>query len=152
MAEQLNFLKKEEVASAERFPMRQIVNEKPDVENQTETQTLSPAECAALAVITRNDTPSFPCVTGLESADYLKAIKLVDAAAYSVNDLKRAPQTDLLTLALRILVESPDLDRLAGRPWESKELRELEHRFDADVKKVGTHSWNHWKDQLFINS
>ncbi len=72
---------------------------------------------------------------GPETADYLEADKLVNAAAHSVIDLKRAQQTDLVILALRRLVESSDLDRLAGRPWESNELGELEHQFDADVRK-----------------
>ncbi len=147
-------------------PMKQLVKEKPDEENQTETQILSPAESVELVLIIRNDSPNFPCVVrdedeplveetvqslvmvtpecqnaSPETADYLKAVKLVNAAAYAVNNLKRGQQTDLVTLAKRRLVESPDLDKLAGNPWESKDLRELEHQFDANLRKLVTDFW-----------
>ncbi len=47
-----------------------------------------------------------------------------------LSDLQRAQHTDLVTLALLKLVQSPDSEKLQGRPWESKEMRELEVQVD----------------------
>ena len=79
-------------------------------------------------------------------------MRLISAATYSLNDLQRAQRTDLVTLALLKLVQIPDLEKIQGRPWESKEMKELEVQVDADVRKIVTEFYNQWKDQLYLNS
>ncbi len=84
--------------------------------------------------------------------EFAKAMRLISAATYSLSDLQRAQRTDLVPLALLKLVQSPDSEKLQGRSWESKEMRELEVQVDADVRKIVTEFYNQWKDQLYLNS
>ena len=79
-------------------------------------------------------------------------MKMKNAATFSLSDLQRAQRTDLVTLALLKLVQSPGLETLQGRPWEAKEIRELEVQIDADVRKIVTEYYNQWKNQLYLNS
>ena len=58
--------------------------------------------------------------------EFAKAMKLINAATYSLSDLQRAQGTDLVTLVLLELIQSPDSEKLQGQPYEAKELRELE--------------------------
>ena len=84
----------------------------------------------------RNQAPSFPAVVRDEEivvepevqaikmitpdnpnadeqvTDFAKAMKLIGAAAYSLSDLQRAQRTDLVSLAILKLVQSPDLEKL----------------------------------------
>ncbi len=49
-------------------------------------------------------------------------------------------------------MQSPELEKLLGRPWEANELRKLEAQLDADVRKIVTETYNQWKDHLYVNS
>ena len=44
--------------------------------------------------------------------EFARAMRLISATTYSLNDLQRAQRTDLATPALLKLVQSPDLERL----------------------------------------
>ena len=45
-----------------------------------------------------------------------KAVKLVNAATFTISDLNRAQRKDLVTLALRKVVEANGSKKLEGKP------------------------------------
>ncbi len=65
--------------------------------------------------------------------DMVKAVRLVNAATYSVADLKRAQQTGLVTLALKRCFEHSSLE---GTLWNCKELGDYGCLLDPEVRKI----------------
>ncbi len=80
----------------------------------------------------------------------IKAVKLINAATYTLNDLNRAQRTDLVTLALRRLVEARGEKKLEDNSWTDS--RDLEDQLEADVRKLVTVFHKQWANELFINS
>ncbi len=88
----------------------------------------------------------------VEAIHVIKAVKLINAGTYTLDDLSRAQRTALVTLALRSLVEARGEKKLEGNPWETTDSREAEDQLEADVRKLVTDFQKQWADVLFINS
>ncbi len=120
-----------------------------------QTRRLNETERLALAKITKADSPFLPpvvrddepgaqefpsskivvlCGHSLNAGDQegavemIKAVKLVNAATYSILDLSRAQRTDLVTVALRKRrAEGP----LKGTPHKTKPQEDPQDQLDA---------------------
>ena len=79
----------------------------------------------------------------------IRAVKLVNAATYSVVDLSRAQRTDLVTAAIRKCMQE---GQLKGTPHKMKPSEGEQNQLDADVRKIVKDFYNHWKAELYVNS
>ena len=79
----------------------------------------------------------------------IKAIRLVNAETYSIADIIRAQQTDMVTLALKQCFEHGNLD---GAPWKCKEKRDGGCLLDPEVRKIVNDFYMQWKRELYVNS
>ncbi len=141
-----------------------------------ETPHLTENERLALAKITKADSPFFSpvvredepmiaeppsakmvalCAESLNAGaqegdlEMIPAVKLVNAATYSVADLSRAQRTDLVTAAIRKCMQE---GQLRGTPHKTKPSGSEENQLDADVGKIIRDFYNYWKAQLYVNS
>ena len=128
----ISILRPDEVVKPEVFPVepREVHETESLVEHREEC--LNPSECMALALIVKDSAPNIPPVVRDENLviepqfqsikmitpgnlnadeqinEFAKAMRLISAATYSLSDLQRALRTDLITLVLLKLVQSPD--------------------------------------------
>ena len=134
--------------------------------NKTERLTLAKiakADSPFVAAVMRDDEPvieprvthivkfSPGCVNAAEQEGaeaMIRALRLVNAATYSVADLKRAQQTDLVTLALKRCFEHGSLE---GTPWKCKELGDDGCLLDPEVRKIVNDFYKQWKPELYVN-
>ena len=79
----------------------------------------------------------------------IKAMRPVNAATYSIVDLKRAQQTDMVTLALKQCFERGNLN---GTPWKCKEKGDGGFLLDPEVRKIVNDFYKQWKGELYVNS
>ncbi len=82
------------------------------------------------------------------ATEMLKAVKLVSAARHSIAELKRALNTDLITVALRkCLVQG----KLQGTPYKCKNTSEDAEQLDSEVRNIVSDFYNQWKAELYVN-
>ena len=79
----------------------------------------------------------------------VRAVKLVNAATYSVADLSRAQRTDLVGAAVKKRMQE---GQLKGTFHKVMPNENEENKLDADKRKIVNDFCNHWKAQLYVNS
>ncbi len=82
------------------------------------------------------------------ASEMVKAVKLVNAATYSISDLKRAQQTDIVTLALKRCLEHGTLE---GTPWKCKDKEDKADLLDPEVRKIINDFYKQWRGELYVN-
>ncbi len=124
---------------------------------------IAKADSPFVAAVIRDDEPivepivthivkfSPGCLNAAEqrgAEEMVRAVRLVNAATYSIADLKRAQQTDMVTLALKRCFEHGNLE---GAPWKCKDQGEKEYLLDSEVRKIVNDFYKQWKGELYVN-
>ena len=118
---------------------RATENDRQDAE--TNKNSLNKTESSTLAKVTTSDW-TFDHL----NIRMISAVMLVNAATYSVADLKRAQQTERVTLALKRCFEHRKLD---STPWKCKEQGDEGYLLDPEFRKIVNDSCKQCKGELY---